>query len=107
MGCDNTTEPLTTYRPRAVLLPDEPPTHGEFAWLDYSGRWGQREDGFNNGPAGPNTKKVWREPFMVQAFLPGEEGVKSRLSRKSRAGLGDSVVTSVTCRERNSNLSYV
>jgi hypothetical protein len=63
VGCDNTTEPLTTYRPRAVLLPDEPPTHGEFAWLDYSGRWGQREDGFNNGPAGPNTKKVWREPF--------------------------------------------
>lgn len=63
VGCDNTTEPLTTYRPRAVLLPDEPPAHGRFAWLDYSGRWGQREGGFNNGPAGPNTKKVWREPF--------------------------------------------
>jgi hypothetical protein len=63
VGCDDTTQPLTTFRPRAVLLPDEPPTHGRFAWLDYSGRWGQREAGFNNGPAGPNTKKVWREPF--------------------------------------------
>jgi hypothetical protein len=63
VGCDNTTEPLTTFRPRAVLLPDEPPAHGRFAWLAYSGRWGQREVGFNNGPAGPNTKRVWREPF--------------------------------------------
>jgi hypothetical protein len=63
VGCDNTTEPLTTFKPQAVLLPDEPPIHGQFAWLDYSGRWGQREAGFNNGPAGPNTKKVWREPF--------------------------------------------
>lgn len=28
VGCDNTTKPLTTYRPRAVLLPDEPPSAG-------------------------------------------------------------------------------
>jgi hypothetical protein len=35
VGCDNTTDPLTTFRPRAVLLPDEPPAHGRFAWLDY------------------------------------------------------------------------
>ena len=63
VGCDNTTERLTTYRPRAVLLPDEPSASGQFAWLDYTGRWGQREAGFNNGPTGPNTKKVWREPF--------------------------------------------
>lgn len=27
------------------------------------GRWGQREAGFNNGPAGPNTKTVWTDPF--------------------------------------------
>jgi hypothetical protein len=63
VGCDNTTMPLTTVRPRAVLLPDRPSTHGRFAWLDYTGRWGQREAGFNNGPAGPNTKTVWTEPF--------------------------------------------
>jgi hypothetical protein len=63
VGCDNTTMPLTTVRPRAVLLPDRASTHGRFAWLDYTGRWGQGEAGFSNGPAGANTKTVWTEPF--------------------------------------------
>lgn len=63
VGCDRTTEPLSAIRPRAILVPDVPSRRGEFAWLTYTGRWGQREPGFNNGPAGPNTKTVWREPF--------------------------------------------
>lgn len=63
VGCDNTTKPLTTFKPQPVLLPNVPPTKGPFAWLSYTGRWGQREAGFNNGPAGPNTKTVWRKPF--------------------------------------------
>ena len=63
VGCDNTTKPLITIRPRPVLLPDAPVANGEFAWLSFTGRWGQREAGFNNGPTGPNTKTVWREPF--------------------------------------------
>jgi hypothetical protein len=63
VGCDNTTGPLMTIRPRPILLPDSPVASGPFAWLSYTGRWGQREAGFNNGPAGPNTKTVWRKPF--------------------------------------------
>jgi hypothetical protein len=63
VGCDNTTAPLTAFHPRAVLLPDTVPRTGRFAWLDYDGHWGQREAGFNNGPQGPNTKKVWKTPF--------------------------------------------
>jgi hypothetical protein len=63
VGCDNTTEPVTAFRPRAILLPDSPVGTGPFAWTSFTGRWGQREAGFNNGPAGPNTKTVWREPF--------------------------------------------
>ncbi len=63
VGCDNTTKPLMTVTPRPVLVPDAPTSHGPFAWLTYTGRWGQLEAGFNNGPAGPNTKTVWREPF--------------------------------------------
>ena len=63
VGCDNTTEPLFATYPRPILLPDVPSTHGSLAWLSYTGRWGQREAGFNNGPTGPNTKTVWREPF--------------------------------------------
>ena len=63
VGCDNTAAPLTAYHPRAVLLPDTIPRTGRFAWLDYDGHWGQREAGFNDGPQGPNTKKVWQTPF--------------------------------------------
>lgn len=88
VGCDNTTAPLTTFRPRAVLLPDEPPTHGRFAWLDYSGRWGQREAGFNNGPAGPNTKRVWREPFT---WMDGTRSIS--LTVPGGALVGPSVAT--------------
>jgi hypothetical protein len=63
VGCDNTTAPLTAFHPRPVLLPETIPRTGKFAWLDYDGHWGQREAGFNDGPQGPNTKKVWQTPF--------------------------------------------
>jgi hypothetical protein len=63
VGCDNTTTPLITVRPRPILLPNAPVKTGPFAWLSFTGSWGQREAGFNNGPAGPNTKTVWRKPF--------------------------------------------
>jgi hypothetical protein len=67
VGCDNTTGPLTEYRPRPVLLPDNPVSTGPFAWTSFTGRWGQRESGFNTGPTGPNTKSVWKEPFTWMA----------------------------------------
>ncbi len=63
VGCDDTTKPLTTVYPRAVLTPDVPVARGAFAWLTFSGRWGQLEAGFNNGPTGPNTKTQWRDPY--------------------------------------------
>jgi hypothetical protein len=71
VGCDDTTKPLITVKPKAVLLPDQEPTKGPFAWLSFTGRWGQRESGFNNGPAGPSTKVVWRTPFT---WLAGTRG---------------------------------
>ncbi len=63
VGCDNTAEPLRELRPQAVLLPDQATDRGEFAWLSFDGRWGQKEKGFNNGPTGPQTKDQWSEPF--------------------------------------------
>jgi hypothetical protein len=78
VGCDNTTEPLITARPRPVLLPDTAAAGGPFRWLTYTGRWGQREAGYNNGPTGPNTKTVWREPFTwmdgTRTFSPTVPG---------------------------------
>jgi hypothetical protein len=67
VGCDNTTEPLRELRPTPVLLPETAPEQGRFGWLSYRGRWGEREKGFNNGPTGPVTKTVWREPFAWMA----------------------------------------
>lgn len=63
VGCDNTSEPLRELKLRPVLLPETAPEAGAFQWLSYRGRWGEREKGFNNGPQGPVTKTVWREPF--------------------------------------------
>jgi hypothetical protein len=63
LGCDNTSPPVRELRPRPVLLPNRVPREGKFAWLSYYGRWGEREKGYNNGPQGPQTKTVWREPF--------------------------------------------
>jgi hypothetical protein len=63
VGCDVTSEPLRELKLRPVLLPDTAPESGPFQWLSYRGRWGEREKGFNNGPTGPVTKTVWREPF--------------------------------------------
>jgi len=63
VGCDITSEPLRQLRPQPILLPDDPTDRGEFAWLSFDGRWGQRENGFNNGPTGPQTKDQWAAPF--------------------------------------------
>jgi hypothetical protein len=63
VGCDNTSEPLRELRPEAVLLPWQPTDKGEFAWLSFDGRWGQKEKSFNNGPTGPQTKDQWGKPF--------------------------------------------
>ena len=67
LGCDNTSEPLEEVPLQAVLIPDLIPRHGPFQWLSYEGRWGEREKGYNNGPTGPATKTVWREPFAWMA----------------------------------------
>lgn len=67
VGCDNTSEPLRELKLRPVLLPDTAPERGAFQWLSYRGRWGERERSFNNGPTGPVTKTVWREPFAWMA----------------------------------------
>ena len=88
LGCDVTTGPLRELRPRAVLLPNQVPDRGEFAWLSYYGRWGEREKGYNNGPQGPQTKTVWREPF---AWMDAQRTTSPRLPGGS-LGLGGPVV---------------
>jgi hypothetical protein len=83
VGCDNTSEPLREVRPQPVLLPETAPEDGPFGWLSYRGRWGEREKGFNNGPTGPVTKTVWREPF---AWMEKQRSTSPRLPGGTIAG---------------------
>jgi len=63
-GCDDTRGPSTEVRPRAIVVPTTPDSReSPFAWLAFSGRWGQKERGANNGPTGPNTKDQWLAPI--------------------------------------------
>lgn len=83
VGCDNTSEPLRELRLRPVLLPETASEQGPFKWLSYDGRWGEKEKGFNNGPTGPTTKTVWREPF---AWMAAQRTNSPRLPGGSIAG---------------------
>ena len=56
--------PSTDVRPAVALVPSDAAAVGAaYPWLDYTGRWGQRETSFYNGPTGPNTKDQWTAPL--------------------------------------------
>lgn len=88
LGCDVTTEPLRELRPQTVLLPERVPRRGEFQWLSYYGRWGEREKGYNNGPQGPQTKSSWREPFT---WMAEQRTTSPQLPGGAIPGLGEPV----------------
>jgi hypothetical protein len=49
-----------------VVVPDTPvPVNSQFAWLNFQGRWGQRQPSVNNGPLGPANadREVWTHPI--------------------------------------------
>ncbi|HEY1357869.1 MAG TPA: hypothetical protein VGF21_06160, partial [Thermoleophilaceae bacterium] len=64
-GCEDTRGPSRRVPLHAVLLTSR------LAWLGYEGRWGERGDGPNTGPTGPNTKTRWRSPLTWQDGLRG------------------------------------
>lgn len=62
-GCDTTAEPSVRADPSVILLPSASAgPDDEFAWLDFGGRWGERQSGAFNGPTGPQSKERWTEP---------------------------------------------
>jgi hypothetical protein len=88
VGCDNTTAPLRRVDVRPVLLPTAAPNEGPLEWLSYTGHWGQKEKGFNNGPTGLTTKTQWLEPFRwmeeqrsTSPRLPGGSVVGPNVSK--------------------------
>ena len=69
-GCDITTGPSTLVPLTAVLIPSQvTDQQSDLSWLDFEGRWGEREAWEYNGPTGPNTKSSWNDPFGWQENL--------------------------------------
>jgi len=63
-GCDDATPPATRVDLEPVLVPDSVTGPDDpFAWVTYTGRWGERLKGEFNGPTGPNTKSQWTKPI--------------------------------------------
>lgn len=69
-GCDNTSEsdhqvPLAVVLlPGAASGPDDP-----YAWLGFTGHWGELHGGPYNGPTGPAAKGRWDKPLDWQDDL--------------------------------------
>lgn len=63
-GCDFSDPPEEELPVHIILLPNEiSDSQNDFAWLTYTGRWGQRgEPSMFSGPTGPNTKPRWDQP---------------------------------------------
>ncbi len=61
VGCDNTEGPSVRTPVDVILIPQEIDPDGEFAWLLWNGRWGERQPWEFNGPRGPSGAK-WNEP---------------------------------------------
>ena len=64
-GCDDTSAPGTEIRPHVALMPTTVPTDAgdAYAWLAFTGHWGEKQPTFNNGPTGPATKTQWSTPI--------------------------------------------
>ena len=58
VGCDDTQEPHIRSDPQPVIIPTAAAPGSEFQWLGFLGHWGQREKGFNNGPAGADHQEA-------------------------------------------------
>src|SRR5579863_770776 len=65
-GCEDTRNAIDRFTLQTVVMPHTPvPQDSPFAWLNFPGRWGQRQPSVNNGPLGPANadREVWTHPI--------------------------------------------
>jgi hypothetical protein len=64
VGCDDTRGPNAQVRPTVAVVPQARDAYlREYPWLGFTGRWGEKQPVFFNGPTGPNMKEQWTEPI--------------------------------------------
>ncbi|MEX2447612.1 MAG: hypothetical protein WD404_02580 [Solirubrobacterales bacterium] len=91
VGCDNTTAPHERLEVRPVQVPTRPGPDSPYRWLEYEGRWGQFEKGFNNGPTGPALKDRWLAPMTWM------EEIRSTSPRLPAGSIAGPTVTKSFC----------
>jgi len=66
-GCEDTRKASEPVSVQTEVLPNTPvPADSPFAWLNFPGRWGQKQPGINNGPFGPASgedRGLWTHPI--------------------------------------------
>jgi hypothetical protein len=69
-GCDVTTGPSERIEPEVIYVPNDlEAATGPSASLAWSGRWGERQPAFYNGPTSPGVRERWTNPFPWQDGL--------------------------------------
>lgn len=74
-GCEDTRSATDRFSLQTVVVPNPPvPADSQFAWLNFQGRWGQRQPSVNNGPLGPANadREVWTHPITWSEGLRTE-----------------------------------
>ncbi|MGE3799154.1 MAG: hypothetical protein AB7G88_15095, partial [Thermomicrobiales bacterium] len=90
VGCDNTEEPSIRTPVDVILMPQDIDPDGDFAWLLWNGRWGERQPWEFNGPRGPTGAK-WNAPVT---WIDDARSFSLALPRSSTIGPGP---TSLFC----------
>ncbi len=67
------------------------PADSSFAWLNFAGRWGQKEASINNGPLGPAYAAPWEHP------ITWAEGLRTSSLTVPSVGILGLSVTSFFC----------
>jgi len=69
-GCDDTSGPHRELDLAVEMLPIPPVESGHpGVWLDWRGRWGERQNWQYDGPVGPRRTKRWTDPVGWQDRL--------------------------------------
>ncbi len=90
VGCDNTEGPSVRVPMNVITIPQVIDPDGDFAWLLWDGRWGERQPWEFNGPRGPSGAK-WNQPVT---WVDDARSFSLALPRSSTIGPGP---TSLFC----------
>jgi hypothetical protein len=92
LGCDVTNNDPVRIDPEVRLIPDTIASADDpFAWVTFSGHWGERETWVYDGPTGPAFKKQWTAPVTWM------EGLRADSIRVNATGLAGPVPSEIFC----------